>query len=92
MAREADSLPVMKPTTTTPNPVYGIGPLLAAPAVLFGTVLTLLVAVEYPLLVSTVLATAFLTVAATTTALNYRRRLGRTRRVCVPKTGLCIDA
>lgn len=85
-------LPVMKSTTTTPNPVYGIGQLLAATAVLFGAVLLLFVALEYPLVVGGLLVTTFVTAAVTTVALDYRRRLGRTRHVCIPKTKLCIDA
>ncbi|WP_089695246.1 hypothetical protein [Halogranum gelatinilyticum] len=80
------------PTTTVPNSVYGFGQLVAATAVLFGGVLTVLVAVDYPLVVAAVAVGMLVAAVATTVALDHRRRLGRTRRVCVPKTSVCVDA
>ena len=92
IAVAVDSLSVMTPTPATPNPVYGLGHLLAATAVLFGGVLTALVAVDYPLVVATVAVAMLVAAVATTLTLDHRRRLGRTRRVCLPKTGVCVDA
>ena len=85
-------LTVMKPTDAAPNPVYSPHQTLAVSALFLAAVVTVLVAIEHPLLVAGVVATVGVTAIVVTLALDYRRRAGRVRRVCVPRTGICVEA
>jgi hypothetical protein len=61
-------------------------------AVLFAAFIAILLAASYPLLFAGAVGVALATAASVTLALDYRRRTGRMRRVCVPKTGVCVEA
>lgn len=85
-------LDVMRRDDTAPNPVYGLGQILVVTGVLFAGVLAVLVAVANPVAAVGAVAAAALTALATTVTLDYRRTVGRTRELCVPKTGVCVEA
>lgn len=85
-------LDVMRQDVTTPNPVYSLGQVLVATGVLFAAVLTFFVALANPVAVVGAVAAALVAIVATTVTLDYRRKVGRTRRVCLPKTAVCVDA
>ncbi len=82
----------MRRDTTAPNPVYGLEQVFVATGVMFVAVLTFLVAVANPVAVVGAVAAAGVATVATTVTLDYRRKVGRTRRVCLPKTRVCIEA
>lgn len=82
----------MKATDAAPNPVYRPGQLLVATVVLFAAVVTLLVALSYPLLAGAGFATALATTVATAVTIDYRRRTGRAARVCLPRIDVCVTA
>lgn len=85
-------LAVMKRNETTPNPVYRPGQILVATGVTFAAILTFLVAVANPVAVAGAVAAAGVATVATTLTLDYRRKVGRTRELCVPRTGVCVEA
>lgn len=82
----------MRTPDSAPNPVYSLGQLLTATAVLFAAVVTLLVVLSYPLLVGGGLAAAFVAFVVTAATVGYRRRTGRAAQVCLPRTGICVTA
>lgn len=82
----------MKRDDTTPNPVYRPGRVVVATGLMLAAVLTFLVAVANPVAVAGAVAAAAVATVGTTLALDYRRKVGRTRQVCVPKTGVCVEA
>jgi hypothetical protein len=85
-------LDVMRRNSTAPNPVYSLGQVLVVAGVLFVGVLSILVAATNPVAVVGAVAAAALTALATTVTLDYRRKVGRTRELCVPNTGVCVEA
>lgn len=76
------------PGPHSPRPTYSLPATLAGTAVLALALLGAMVAVAYP--VATVLTAAF--ALAARSAVRSHRRRSTTRTVCVPKTGVCVEA
>lgn len=87
---ESHRLTVMNPSE--PNPAYDPIETLLGWAILFGLVLVVLLAVSYPVAFAVVLVSVVVTAVTVVVGVNYRHRYGRTRTVCVPQTGVCIEA
>ncbi len=90
MGPGSDDLTVMNPSE--PNPAYDPDETLFGWALLAGLLVAVLLAVSYPVLFATVLVTVVATAVTVVVGVDFRRRHGRSRTVCVPRTGVCVEA
>lgn len=76
-------------------PTYSLGETLVGTAVLAAVVATVLLVASYPAVAVGVAALALVTrplVRSLREVRRVRRREGRTRTVCLPRLGVCLEA